>query len=261
MIILDDGYKILLDCGMFQGNENYVDEYNPNFLFDPKEIDVLILSHAHIDHSGRIPKLVKEGFRGRIICTSATKDLCKIMLRDSAHIQEHDAEYVNRKGLKRGQPPIRPLYTQQDVEPALQLFESSDFEKEIPVRDGVTVYFRDNGHILGSGSITLKIQSKEGERKIGFTGDVGRPNRPILKDPIQMEHLDYLISESTYGGRWHESYPDDKEYFLKVIINCCIEPKRKADHSCFQHRENTGTGLHARPVAKGRTASFYTRLC
>src|SRR5580765_5540833 len=148
MIILDDGYKILLDCGMFQGHDNYVDEYNQKFVFDPKEINVLILSHAHIDHSGRIPKLVREGFNGRIICTSATKDLCGIMLRDSAHIQENDAQFINKKRAKRNLPPIVPLYTQNDVDPALKLFESVDFEKEFTVRDGVTAYFRDNGHIL-----------------------------------------------------------------------------------------------------------------
>lgn len=227
LVILDDGYKILLDCGMFQGNENYVDGFNQTFEFDPREIDVLILSHAHIDHSGRIPKLVREGFNGRIICTSATKDLCGIMLRDSAHIQENDATYVNKKRARRGQPPISPLYTQNDVEPALKLFEAVDYEKEFPIRDGVTAYFRDNGHIIGSGSILLNIQSPNGVRKIGFTGDIGRPNRPILKDPAHMEDVDYLISESTYGGRFHETFPDDKEYFLKVILDTCMQRKGK----------------------------------
>jgi metallo-beta-lactamase family protein len=227
MIILDDGYKILLDCGMFQGREHYVDEYNPMFVFDPKEVNVLILSHAHIDHSGRIPKLVKEGFRGRIMCTSATKDLCKIMLADSAHIQEADALYMNKKRLKKNLPPIIPLYTGTDVEPALRLFEAVDFEKEFEVRPGVSAYFRDNGHILGSGSIFLRIQTPKGECRIGFTGDIGRPNRPILKDPIHMEDVDFLISESTYGGKYHETFPDDKEYFLKVIMDCCIQRKGK----------------------------------
>ncbi|MEO6167600.1 MAG: MBL fold metallo-hydrolase [Chitinophagales bacterium] len=227
LIVLDDGYKILLDCGMFQGGENYVDAFNATFEFDPKEIDVLILSHAHIDHSGRIPKLVKEGFSGKIICTSATKDLCGIMLRDSAHIQESDAKYVNKKRAKRNQPPISPLYNQNDAEAALKLFESVDYEAPFTVHNGVTAYFRDNGHIIGSGSILLNIDSNGSQKKIGFTGDIGRPNRPILKDPIRMEDVDYLISESTYGGRYHESYPDDKEYFLKVILDTCINRKGK----------------------------------
>jgi metallo-beta-lactamase family protein len=147
------------------------------------------------------------------------------MLLDSAHIQENDAQYINKKRFKKGLEPITPLYIQSDVDPALHLFEAIDFEKEVPIHEGVTTYFRDNGHILGSGSVFLRIQSKNGERRIGFTGDIGRPNRPILKDPIHMEDVDYLISESTYGGRFHESFPDDKEYFLKVIIDCCVQTK------------------------------------
>ncbi|MEP7127770.1 MAG: MBL fold metallo-hydrolase [Chitinophagales bacterium] len=227
LIVLDDGFKILLDCGMFQGGENYVDAFNASFEFDPKEIDVLILSHAHIDHSGRIPKLVKEGFRGKIFCTSATKDLCGIMLRDSAHIQESDAKYINKKRAKRNQPPISPLYNQEDAEAALKQFEMVNYETPFAVHNGVSAYFRDNGHIIGSGSVLLNINVNGTERKIGFTGDIGRPNRPILKDPIPMEDVDYLISESTYGGRFHESFPDDKEYFLKVILDTCMKRKGK----------------------------------
>lgn len=227
LVITDNGLKILLDCGMFQGNENYVDRYNANFLFDPKEIDVLILSHAHIDHSGRIPKLVKKGFKGKVLCTSATKDLCSIMLRDSAHIQENDAKYINKKRAKKNLAPISPLYTQQDAENAMAHFEARDYETPFEVGNGVTAYFRDNGHIIGSGSVTLHVQSGGSVTKIGFTGDIGRANRPILKDPKHMENVDYLISESTYGGRLHETFPDDKEYFLKVIVDTCIERKGK----------------------------------
>ncbi len=227
LLELNDGNRILLDCGMFQGNENYIDSFNATFEFDPKEIDVLLLSHAHIDHSGRIPKLVKEGFRGKIFCTAATRDLCGIMLRDSAHIQESDAKYVNKKRAKRNLPPISPLYTQEDAERAMQQFVTVNYETPFTVCKGVTAYFRDNGHIIGSGSILLKISDHGKERKIGFTGDIGRPDRPILKDPIRMEEVDYLISESTYGGRFHESYPDDKEYFLKVILDTCLNRKGK----------------------------------
>lgn len=227
LLELNDGYRILLDCGMFQGNENYVDSFNATFEFDPKEIDVLLLSHAHIDHSGRIPKLVKEGFRGKIFCTAATRDLCGIMLRDSAHIQESDAKYVNKKRAKRNLPPISPLYSQEDAERAMQQFVTVNYETPFNAGKGVTAYFRDNGHIIGSGSILLKINDHGKERTIGFTGDIGRPDRPILKDPIRMEDVDYLISESTYGGRFHESYPDDKEYFLKIILDTCINRKGK----------------------------------
>ncbi|MBX7108954.1 MAG: MBL fold metallo-hydrolase [Chitinophagales bacterium] len=227
LLQLNDGYRILLDCGMFQGNENYVDNFNAAFEFDPKDIDILLLSHAHIDHSGRIPKLVKEGFRGKIVCTAATKDLCEIMLRDSAHIQESDAKYVNKKRAKRNLPPISPLYSQEDAEKAMQQFVTVNYETPFSAGKGVKAYFRDNGHIIGSGSILLTMNDGGTERKIGFTGDIGRPNRPILKDPIRMEDVDYLISESTYGGRFHESYPDDKEYFLSVILDTCIKRKGK----------------------------------
>ncbi len=227
LLLLDDGFKLLLDCGLFQGGEYYIDAYNATFEFDPKEIDALILSHAHIDHSGRIPKLVKEGFRGKIFCTAATKDLCEIMLRDSAHIQENDAKFINKKRAKRNQAPIEPLYKQDDVEAALKLFVAVNYETVFEVHKGVTAYFRDNGHIIGSGSILIHIRSGKRELKVGFTGDIGRPNRPILKDPIQMEEADYLICESTYGGRSHDSFPDDKEYFLKVILDTCISRKGK----------------------------------
>jgi metallo-beta-lactamase family protein len=227
LLLLDDGFKLLLDCGLFQGGENYIDEYNASFEFDPKEIDALILSHAHIDHSGRIPKMVKEGFRGKIFCTAATKDLCSIMLRDSAHIQENDAKFINKRRAKRNQAPIEPLYKQEDVDTALKLFVAVNYETVFTVHKGVTAYFRDNGHIIGSGSILLHIHSNKHELKIGFTGDIGRPQRPILKDPISMEEVDYLICESTYGGRFHESFPDDKEYFLKVILDTCISRKGK----------------------------------
>lgn len=227
LLLLDDGFKLLLDCGLFQGGEYYIDAYNATFEFDPKEIDALILSHAHIDHSGRIPKLVKEGFRGKIFCTAATKDLCEIMLRDSAHIQENDAKFINKKRAKRNQAPIEPLYKQDDVEAALKLFVAVNYETVFEVHKGVTAYFRDNGHIIGSGSILIHIRSGKRELKVGFTGDIGRPNRPILKDPVQMEEADYLICESTYGGRSHDSFPDDKEYFLKVILDTCISRKGK----------------------------------
>lgn len=227
LIVFDDGYQLLLDCGLFQGGENYVDAYNATFDFDPHDIDALILSHAHIDHSGRIPKLVKEGFRGRIFCTAATKDLCAIMLSDSAHIQENDAKFINKKRARRNLPPISALYNQQDVEAALQLFVPVKYETVFEVKNGVHAYFRDNGHIIGSASVVIQAGSRGKEKKIGFTGDIGRPNRPILKDPIPMEEVDYLISESTYGGRFHESFPDDKEYFLKVILDTCLHRKGK----------------------------------
>lgn len=228
LITLDDGYKILLDCGLFQGKQAYIDEFNQQFLFDPKEINCLILSHAHIDHSGRIPKLVKEGFNGAIICTTATHDLSKIMLLDSAHIQEKDTEFHNKRRAKKGLPPLNPLYEAQDAEQALRKFIPINYEEWFPVREGVSALIRDNGHILGSGSVTLKIKRSNGrEVSVAFTGDIGRPDRPILKDPAQMNDADYLISESTYGGRLHEKFPDDKDHLYKVVKETCIDRKGK----------------------------------
>jgi len=227
LLVLEDGYKILLDCGLFQGQDAYDDENNLKFLFRPEEIDCLVLSHAHIDHAGRIPKLVKEGFRGRIICTSATKDLSEIMLADSAHIQEKDAQYENKKRKKRGLGLVNPLYSVEDAQHSLKQFVSIKYEEWYQIKQGVEVLFRDNGHILGSGSVSIKI--KEGDRliKVGFTGDIGRPNRPILKDPKQMDDVDVLLCESTYGGRIHEAFPDDLDHFYKVIKETCIDRRGK----------------------------------
>jgi metallo-beta-lactamase family protein len=227
LLIFDDGFKVLLDCGLFQGRQAYVDEWNQKFLFDPKEINALVLSHAHIDHSGRIPKFVREGFTGKIYCTSATLDLCKVMLLDSAHIQEKDSQFHNEKRTKQGLPPIQPLYIVQDVEPALTLFQPIDYEEWFSIRNDISFMFRDNGHILGSGSVNLKIQSKGKEISIGFSGDIGRPNRPILKDPATMPDCDYLISESTYGARIHEKFPDDEKTFWEVVQSTCYERKGK----------------------------------
>ncbi len=227
LITLDDGFKILLDCGLFQGKQAYVDEWNQKFSFDPKEIDLMILSHAHIDHCGRIPKLTKEGFNGDILCTPATLDLVKIMLLDSAHIQVKDSEYHNTKRLKQGLPAIQPLYQPEDVGKAILQLKPVNYEQWFTIRNDVSFLLRDNGHILGSGSITLKITSQGKETVIGFTGDIGRPNRPILRDPITMPDCDYLISESTYGNRIHENFPDDMDTFWNIVNETCFQKKGK----------------------------------
>jgi len=227
LIILDDGYQILLDCGLFQGKQAYVDEWNQKFAFAPKDIDVLILSHAHIDHSGRIPKLVEEGFHGTIYCTPATLDLSQVMLLDSAHIQTRDSEFHNKRRKKRGLVELPQLYTLKDADDSFKLFQTVNYEEWFKIRDDVSFLFRDNGHILGSASITLKIQSKGKEIIIGFSGDIGRPNRPILKDPIPMPSCDYLISEATYGSRIHEKFPEDMETFWKVVDETCFQRKGK----------------------------------
>ena len=224
LLTLEDGYTILLDCGLYQGNSKDMKDFNETFLFDPATIDCLVLSHAHIDHSGRIPKLVKEGFNGTIYATHATRSLCAIMLLDSAMIQERDAEYYNKRNPDNKR---EPLYESKHVHQAMQLFAGAPYNKWITIRPGVEVQYRDAGHILGSATVTLRIQEYDRTIHFGFTGDIGRPNRPILRDPAKMPAVDYLICESTYGDRLHEEKPKEFERLLRVIREACIERKGK----------------------------------
>jgi metallo-beta-lactamase family protein len=229
LLKLEDGYKILLDCGLYQGGEEEFEDFNSNWMFDPSDIDCMILSHAHIDHSGRIPRLVKDGYKGEIICTSATRDLTAVMLIDSAKIQENDAYYENKRRKKNGlTPDAKPLYTHDDAYDSLQSFVGISYDKWHEIRNGVSVQFRDSGHIFGSASVTLRIE-RNGRPPVylGFSGDIGRPNRPIIKDPVPMENLDYLICESTYGGRTHEQLLEDVEHLLEIIRETCVENKGK----------------------------------
>ena len=228
LITLDNNFKILLDCGLYQGNESAYENFNFNWSFDPTEIDVLVLSHAHIDHCGRIPKLVADGFKGDIICTHATRNLAEIMLLDSGFIQEKDIQYINRRRQKKNLPSVRPLYTVEDAKRCGKNFVGIGYEKWHKLSDDVQVLFRDAGHILGSANVTLKIKEADGAfTYFGFSGDIGRPERPILRDPQQMPQLDYLICESTYGGVEHQSMPNDKEDLLKVIQHTCLDKKGK----------------------------------
>lgn len=227
LITLDDGFKILLDCGLYQGNDEEMDDFNSTWLFDPSEINCVILSHAHIDHSGRLPKLVKDGYKGPIYSTHATRSLCTIMLLDSAFIQERDAEYYNKRHDDESKHRD-PLYDQKDVQATMDLFISYSYGKTFEVHPGVNVTYRDAGHILGSASVHLRIKEKNGEViNFGFTGDIGRPDRPILRDPQLMDPVDYLICESTYGDKEHESAPNETEKLLDIIHHTCIEKKGK----------------------------------
>ncbi len=223
LITTDSGLQILLDCGLFQGRQAYIDQLNANFLFDPKQIDYVILSHAHIDHCGRIPLLVKLGFKGKIFCTSATKDLCEIMLLDTAYIQEKDNEWHNERRKRKGEEPIPPLYTVKDAERCLKFFVTADYENIHEINDEVSFQFRDAGHILGSASVAVIIKDRGKETRIGFTGDIGRWQRPILKDPETMQDVDYLITESTYGGKSHQKEPDDQWELLELIERVCMK--------------------------------------
>ena len=219
LLTLDNGTKILLDCGLYQGHEDQMDDFNSNWFFEPSEIDYLILSHAHIDHCGRIPKFVKDGFRGQIFATHATYDLCALMLLDSAHIQEKDAQYEAKK-LKRN---VAPLYSIQDAKDCLNYFVGVSFNKWFKITNDISFVFNDAGHILGSATIALKIIENGKETIFGFSGDIGRPNRPILKDPEKMPLCDYLICESTYGGEKHKDNITTDDYFLKIINETCVE--------------------------------------
>jgi len=216
-ILEANGARILLDCGLYQGKRKQSFERNRDFPFDPASIDAVVLSHAHIDHSGNIPTLVARGFRGPIWATSATEDLCDWMLPDSASIQERDVEYVNRKRARRGQRPFEPLYTVEEAERALARFRGIPYETEVEIARGVRLRFEDAGHILGSASCHLRIREGDRERVLVFTGDVGRNDRPILRDPKRPRRADVLICEGTYGDRLHEPTPDVETRLAQVI--------------------------------------------
>lgn len=230
LLTLDNGYKILLDCGLYQGRDEEMEHFNREWLFDPAEIDCLVLSHAHIDHCGRIPKLVKDGFTGTIHSTHATRSLCSILLLDSAKIQERDAEYYNKRKRRKEGPGAtmkEPLYTADDVHDSMELFNSYAYNKWFPVHPEVEVLFRDAGHILGSATVTLRIRENGKTIHLGFSGDIGRPARPILRDPQPMPDLDYLICESTYGDKEHEGAPEELDKLLKVIEDTCVKNQGK----------------------------------
>lgn len=227
LITTNDGKKILLDCGMFQGKGEETDKANRNFGFDPKEIDYLILSHAHIDHSGLIPFFVKEGFEGMIICTHATRDLCAIMLQDSGRIQESDTRTNNKKLAKKGLPPQEPIYTAADALKSLQQFVSITYEQKFRVTDNVTLTFTDSGHILGSAAINLKIKEDGRIINLFYSGDIGRQTNSILRNPQPFPQADILITESTYGNRLHEIKKEAQNKLQKIVVNTCVHKRGK----------------------------------
>ncbi|HOX56509.1 MAG TPA: MBL fold metallo-hydrolase [Candidatus Paceibacterota bacterium] len=198
-----NGQRLLLECGLFQGRRGESIERNRNFPFDPKQIDAVVLSHAHIDHCGNLPNLCRQGFEGNIYCTFATRDLASIMLEDSAQIQRDDAAFVSKKHAKQGLPPVEPLYSASDADKAIQQFVSINYDRPFPVADGLTVTFRDAGHILGAAQVVFDIRESGREYRYLFSGDIGRGNDDILRDPVPVENVDYLQVESTYGARAH----------------------------------------------------------
>ena len=195
--------RLLLECGLFQGRREESIQRNCCFPFDPRQVDAVILSHAHIDHAGNLPNLCKQGYTGNIYCTFATRDLSGIMLVDSAQIQKDDAAFVSRKRAKQKLPPVEPLYSEADAERAVRQFVTFNYDRPFPVLDGVTVTFRDAGHILGSAQVVLDVREGARQFRYLFSGDVGRGGDEILRDPEPVEDVDYLQIESTYGGREH----------------------------------------------------------
>lgn len=218
-----NGHKILLDCGLFQGRRLDAYERNKTFLYRPEELNAVVLSHAHIDHSGNLPNLVKQGFNGNIYATSATRDLCQLMLADSAKIQADDAAYLNRKREKKGLPPIEPLYTQQESEYALRHFVTLDYHRTLPIAPGVTLQFFDAGHILGSAQVVLDIEENGARQRLLFSGDVGRGHNEILRDPDPVDGVDIMLMESTYGGRMHEPEGIQDEKLAGIIRKSLAE--------------------------------------
>ncbi len=215
-----NGHRILLDCGLFQGKRKVAFERNRQVPFEASTVDVLVLSHAHIDHSGNIPSLVKRGFTGDIICTSATRDLCATMLMDSAHIQERDVEFVNKRRKKQGKNPFEPLYTQEDAVTAMEYFMGVAYNRQREILPGVHLTFVEAGHMLGSASVILDIEDQESGQdvRVVFSGDIGREGIPIIRDPQPVtDGADILIMESTYGNRLHEPYPDSEKALERIV--------------------------------------------
>ena len=216
-----NGHRIMLDCGLFQGKRKEAFELNRKGSCDGSSVDVMVLSHAHIDHSGNIPCLVKKGFSGDIYCTSATRDLCSVMLLDSAYLQEKDVVYVNKKRMQQGKNLFEPLYTKNDVADAMQNFVSISYNRRYEIVPGVTLTLIDAGHMLGSSHVVLDIKDREDgrEKRLLFSGDIGRRDIPIIRNPtLPVEGADILLIESTYGNRVHPPYPESEKE-LETIVN------------------------------------------
>ena len=227
LLTLVNGKKYLLDCGMFQGMGKETDAMNRVWGFDPEEIDTLILSHAHIDHSGLIPKLVKDGFKGKIYCTPATKELTAVLLEDSAGIQENDVKYENKQRAQQGLPYLLPLYTTEDAMIAMDHFVTVEYGIWFKVDDNIEVMYTDAGHIIGSAAVHLKINENGVTRRLTFSGDVGRYRDVILKSPEEYSQAEIILLESTYGNKLHDMTTTTPDQLLKWIEKACLQKKGK----------------------------------
>jgi metallo-beta-lactamase family protein len=227
LITTNSGKRLLLDCGMFQGKGLETDGMNRELMFEPSMIDHIILTHAHIDHAGLIPYMYKMGFRGSVICSSATRDLCAIMLADSAFIQEHDTITFNKRRAKKGLPIVTPLYTQQDATACMALFIGVPNNMKFRIDDNIKVKFTGTGHMLGSGVANIQITENGQVRNIAYTGDIGRPADPILAPPETFPQADILITESTYGDRLHKDVASAEEEILDIVTQTCVNKAGK----------------------------------
>jgi len=227
LITTDSGKRLLLDCGMFQGKGLETDSMNRDLGFKPETVDHIILTHAHIDHSGLIPYMFTRGFNGSVVCTNATRDLCAIMLADSGFIQEHDTLTFNKKRAKKGLPLVTPIYTQKDAVACMKHFIGIPGNMNFRIDENIKVRFTSTGHMLGSGVANLQIIEKGQIKRIAFTGDIGRPVNRILAEPVAFPQADILITESTYGDRLHKDLGEADQELLKVLIETCINKRGK----------------------------------
>jgi metallo-beta-lactamase family protein len=227
LLTTDSGKRLLLDCGMFQGKGLETDSMNRDLGFDPSQIDHIILTHAHIDHAGLIPYMYKLGFRGSVVCSNGTRDLCSIMLTDSAFIQEHDTITFNKRRAKKGLPLVTPLYTQADAKACMSLFIGVPNEMKFRIDENIRVKFTNTGHMLGSGVANLQIIENGQIKRIAYTGDIGRPVDPILANPQPFPQADILITESTYGDRLHHDVQAAEGELLDVVVDTCVNKRGK----------------------------------
>lgn len=223
LITTESGKKILFDCGMFQGKGKETDASNRDLGFEPREIDHIILTHAHIDHSGLIPYLYTLGFEGSVICTDATRNLCSLMLPDSGFIQEHDIKWYNKKLIKKGLAPVKPIYTHEDAVKAMKLFIGVALDRKFKIDDNISVKFTNSGHMLGSAVANLSVFENGKVTNIAYTGDIGRPANRIVKSPAPFPQADILITESTYGDRIHDPHHESEDALLQVVVDTCVK--------------------------------------
>lgn len=227
LLLTEKGRQILLDCGLYQGLGKETEALNRELGLDAAKVDAVLLSHAHIDHSGNLPSLVRQGFRGKIYCTEATFDVCSILLLDSAHIHEGDVAFINKKRRQKGLPPIKPIYSVKDAERCLKYFKPIPFDTDFHLNDEISFYFSENGHIIGSAAINITAYENGKATKLTYTGDIGRYTDPLLRAPAVFQQADHIICESTYGNRLHDSQSDSEAKVLQSVRRTCVEKKGK----------------------------------